>query len=149
MLRGVTSGAGAEDLGGGGGPKGTLCAGPLGTEGTDGVCGVVLGLARRAAEASANDCRLTFSLFSFLGGGARSSTNRPNHSSVPGYEIGPMLRVTRAMHSISCAGGSTSLLVLFAPFFGFSEAGVDGRSGFAGSVESSREAVTSIGLSGP
>lgn len=71
-------------------------------------CEVAPELARLSAEDSANACRLTGSRFSFLGRGARGSTNRPIHSSVPGYSIGPTVRVTLAMHSISCAGGSTS-----------------------------------------
>lgn len=60
--------------------------------------------------------RLFFSLsfrspglaLSFLGLLALGSTKRPTHSSVPWKDIGPRDNVTRAMHSISCAGGSCS-----------------------------------------
>jgi hypothetical protein len=59
----------------------------------------------------APDCSpLSFSFgrtLATLVGPARGSTNRPTQSSVPGKEIGPIERVTRAMQSISCAGTSS------------------------------------------
>lgn len=48
----------------------------------------------------------------------RGGTKRATHSSVLGKLIGPIWRVTRAMHSISCAGACCSFL---RPFFGVSD----------------------------
>ena len=110
-----------------------------GAKGIGEACGVALGLARFPAASSANDCRLTGSFFSFLFCSGRGSTNRPIQSSVPGYEIGPTVRVVRAIHSISCAGGSASLLAIaFEDFLGLSD-GVVGclTPGVFGSSDSS------------
>lgn len=97
--------------------------------GADGPAVATVGLATEAAGlgvALGPECvlcrsfsipsRLFFSLslrspglaLSFLGLLALGSTKRPTHSSVPWKDIGPRANVTRAMHSISWAGGSGS-----------------------------------------
>jgi len=141
LVRGGSAAGGADGLGGGCGPKGTLCTA---VEGVGEAIGVDPILARLAADASANDC--LFMSFSLLGGAARRSTKRPTHSSVPGYEIGPMVKVTRAIHSISCAGLSP---VVLKDFFGLLGEGVVAcPSGVAG-ADPSLEALVSTGFNGP
>lgn len=50
---------------------------------------------------------LLSALFTFAASGL-GSTNRPIQTSVSGYENAPTVKVTRAIHSVSCAGAISS-----------------------------------------
>jgi hypothetical protein len=77
---------------------------PVSEAGVDGLGGsLLLGASNSPARILA-----FFSALMTLPTSALGSTNRPIHISVSGYENGPTDSVTRAMHSVSCAGATSS-----------------------------------------
>ena len=97
------------------------------------ACEVLLRVARLAAAVSLSECRGALFVFSFMSGAIRGSTNCPTHISVPGYEMGPIDKVMRAIHSVWCAGGSSlSPEIDLEVFFG-SSVGVDEVADFGAS----------------